>query len=156
MTEALREIIAEKNLTGKVGVVGSLGKTGRNSINDQYVDELLHHKIVVVCQRDHWEDHLRLMEGFVSGAMVMSDPITHMPSGFQDGESIVIYHSLNDLKEKLLHYLREDMTAERLRIAKAGRKLAIQHHKTRQSYERMIVGTWPQDFNDPVIKNLKK
>ena len=63
------------------------------------------HKLVV-SQRDFWEDHLRLMEGLMSGALVMSDPITHLPAGLKENESIVIYNSLEELEQKILYYLR--------------------------------------------------
>jgi len=155
VTQSLRRLVDAKGFTGTVGLVSPRNKEGRSSVNDAYANGLLTHKIVVVCQRDGWEDHLRLMESFLSGAMVMSDSITHMPSGFVDGESVVIYQSLEDLEEKVIYYLDEDADEERIRIAKAGRKLAIEHHKPRQAYERLIIGTWPVDINDPVIKNLE-
>jgi spore maturation protein CgeB len=135
----------EKNLTGVAGLVSERKKKGRTSISDHYAQALLGHRIVVVCQRDHWEDHFRLMEGMISGAMVMSDPVTHLPAGYQDGVNILIYKSLQDLKEKLLHYLSDEGSEARTRIARAGRKLALEQHKPKQRYERLILGEWPTD-----------
>ena len=85
------------------------------------------------------------MEGLISGAMVMSDPVTYLPVGYQDGVNILIYKSLQDLKEKLVYYLSDEGSEARTRIARAGRKLALEQHQSWQRYERLILGEWPTD-----------
>ena len=127
-------------------------KIGRTSTSNAYAESLLDHKIVVVSQRDTWEGHYRLMEGLMSGAMIMSDPITFLPVGLSDRESIVIYNSLNDLAEKIRYYLQDNEgKIERIRIAKAGRKVAMEHHQPHQRYERLMLGdNFPSDWSNPV------
>jgi len=39
---------------------------GRNSVHQDYVEALLYYKIVVVTQRDTWEDHFRIGRGRTS------------------------------------------------------------------------------------------
>ena len=67
VTQAVGEAMNKHNLTGTAGLVSERGKKGRSKV---YANALLEHKIVVVSQRDFWEDHLRLMEGLMSGALV--------------------------------------------------------------------------------------
>lgn len=132
------------------------GKVGRTIVSSTYAKALLDHKIVVVAQRDHWEDHLRLMEALMSGSLVMSDPITHLPAGLIVNENIVIYNSMEELVNKVLYYLRDDKgVQERLRISKAGRLLALNDHRGNHRLERLMLGeNWPTDQANPVATLL--
>ena len=58
---------------------------GRNKAQELYVATMLQYKIVVVCQRDLWEGHYRLMEALAGGAMVMTDPMHPLPFRIEDG-----------------------------------------------------------------------
>jgi hypothetical protein len=152
VTEAIGELIERsKNVTGTAGLVSKRGKTGRVSVSDDYVEALLEHKIVVVCQRDHWEGHLRLMEALVGGGLVLTDPMIHMPAGFVDGKDIIIYNSLKDLKDKIRYYLSPEGSSSRVKIARAGRRLALEHHKKEHVCNRLAYGRWPQNTGAPVI-----
>eukprot|EP00980_Cylindrotheca_fusiformis_P017161 scaffold5281_cov127-Cylindrotheca_fusiformis.AAC.10 len=152
VTQTIQELLENSTtITGTAGLVSTRGRSGRVFVSERYVDALLEHKIVVVCQRDHWEGHLRLMEALVSGGLVLTDPIMHMPAGFVDGENIVIYNSLKDLKKKIGYYLSPGGTRARKTIAKAGRRLAIEHHKAEHMFQRLAYGRWPRDAASPVI-----
>ena len=120
--------------------MGRRSRPGRNSVQKEYVDTLTSTKIVVTSQRDRWEDHYRLMEALATGALVMTDPMSSLPRYFKDGESLVVYHSLAELKEKILYYLDHD--DERLAIAKKGHWIAMNHHRSWHGLERIIFGDW--------------
>ena len=156
VTETLSTLIRNKNnnITGTVGLVSKRAKRGRTYIDQAYVNGLLEHKIIVVAQRDHWEGHLRLMEAMISGGLVLSDPIIHPPSGMVNGTHFVIYTSLADLKDKVLFYSSVEGSTERERIARAGKKLVLEHHKVEQVYKRMVLGNWPKNCSEPVIDLL--
>jgi spore maturation protein CgeB len=46
-----------------------------------------------------------LFEAIVGGALVMTDPMLTLPDGYVNGSNIVIYHSLDQLRELILYYL---------------------------------------------------
>ena len=105
---------------------------------------LTNHKIVVVAQRDRWEGHYRLMEALSGGALVMSDPMHPFPYLILDGENIVVYSSLDDLKEKIRYYIRNER--ERLEIAARGHHVAMNHHRSWHVMERIVLGNWTSDY----------
>lgn len=78
--------------------VSAAAQTGRTEFSSDYLQALLRTKIVVVAQRDAWEDHYRLFEAIVGGALVMTDPMLAMPDGLVHQESIVVYNSLENLR----------------------------------------------------------
>jgi len=131
---------SERKLTMILSPMGRRSRPGRNSVQKEYVDTLTSTKIVVTSQRDRWEDHYRLMEALATGALVMTDPMSSLPRYLEDGESLVVYHSLSELKEKLLHYLDHD--DERLAIARKGHWIAMNHHRSWHGLERIIFGDW--------------
>ena len=110
---------------------------GRNKVADKYSYNLLSSKIVVVCQRDIWEGHYRLMEALISGALVFTDPMIYLPSGFKDGVNLVVYNSIVDLKEKVKYYLQDDK--KRRNIARRGRDLALSKHRSWHYMEDYIL-----------------
>jgi spore maturation protein CgeB len=118
--------------------VSSGGKVGRVNVADEYVKALLTTKIVVVAQRDNWEDHYRLFEAYAGGSMVMSDTMLSLPDGLVDGESIVIYNSLDELRSQILYYLEHE--DKRLEIARRGFEIAIKQHRSYHWMEKIFFG----------------
>lgn len=137
---ALNDTYPERNLTLFANIVGNRGKLGRTTVNWDYVRAMLEFKIVVVAQRDRHEDHYRLFEALISGAMVMSDPAMSLPYGVVHNETIILYRSMSQLQNQIIYYL--DHPEERLRIARAGLELALNHHLGRNRYEDIILGDW--------------
>ena len=121
-------------------VVGKRGETGRSTPQQSFLKELLRTKIVVVAQRDTWEDHWRLFESIVSGAMVMTDVMLGLPSGLVHGESIVVFHNLTQLQEQLDYYLDPANENERISIATKGRHVAMSRHRSWHRMEEMAFG----------------
>jgi hypothetical protein len=113
---------------------------GRSEVSKNYLESLLTTKIVVVAQRDTWEDHYRLFEAISCGALVMTDPMLSLPDELVDGENIIVYHSLDDLRKLVLYYLDPAHNDERLQIARAGWKLAMGRHRTYHWMEELFFG----------------
>jgi hypothetical protein len=128
------------NLTIFTDIVGTQGRQGRQGVHTEYARALLEVKIVVLSQRDRYEDHYRLFEALVSGAMVMTDPALSFPWGVVHNETISVYTSLNEMRSQIIHYLQHD--EERWRIAKAGRELALKHHLPRHRWEDLLLNDW--------------
>jgi spore maturation protein CgeB len=78
------------------------------------------------------------MEALVSGALVMSDVMLSIPPDFVDGESIIFYHNMTDLQNKVLYYL--DHPKERLEIARRGWILAFHRHRSWHRMEEVFFG----------------
>jgi hypothetical protein len=117
---------------------GSAGRRGRAKVTSDYVESMLHYKIIVVVQRDEWEGHIRLWEAMISGAMVIHDRILAMPLGLEDKVNIVFFDTLEELKQKVVYYLKH--TRERLDIARRGRQLAMCQHRSWHRLEQVIFG----------------
>jgi len=121
-----------------VGLAGLAIRHGRNSVKMVYVKKMLKSKIVVVTQRDQWEDHYRLFEALTSGAMVLMDRMLSQPVGLEDGKSVVEFSSEAELRTKIRHYL--DHPDERLAIAREGRRVAMSRHRSWHRIEEIIFG----------------
>jgi len=123
----------------QVGLKGETAMWGRKSVSDSYVEALLDSKIVVVAQRDYWEDHYRLFEAMVAGTMVMTDKMLSLPTGLQDGVSVVEYTSSEDLVAKLKYYLGHH--ENRVEIARNGRYVAMSRHRSWHHMEEIVFGS---------------
>jgi hypothetical protein len=121
------------------GLAGKDRKMGRNIVSSDYLNLMLKSKIIVVAQRDGWSDHYRTMEALSSGAMILADDTVVLPRGLRHGESLVIFSSFSDLREKLLYYLEHD--ADRIRIAKRGWEIAMGYHRSWHAMESVIFGS---------------
>jgi glycosyltransferase involved in cell wall biosynthesis len=132
------ELAKQENLNAFVGLAGSAVKTGRRGVKSEYIEAMLNAKILVVTQRDDWEDHYRLFEAMISGALVLTDRMLGMPQGLIDGTSIIEFGSEADLKEKILYYLAQPL--ERKEIARRGREVAMTRHRTWHRIEEVIFG----------------
>jgi hypothetical protein len=120
------------------GILGQFMKIGRNLASIEYAHALLSTKITVVAQRDNWEDHYRLMEATVSGSMIICDPMVTLPKGLKDGESVVFFHSSEDLHSKILYYLLHD--EERERIARRAHAVSVGRHMPWHRMEDFVFG----------------
>mmetsp|Transcript_3719 Transcript_3719/g.6214 ORF Transcript_3719/g.6214 Transcript_3719/m.6214 type:complete len:485 (-) Transcript_3719:1110-2564(-) len=147
-----REIAAlpSKHPTMKVNtdVVGFIHNTGRKFVSPDYIQALLTTKIIVLAQRDKWEGHLRLMEGLLSGALVLHDPQVYWPYGVVDGENIVVYHSMVDLERKIVYYLDPANEQERILIGQRGREIALSENRYWNSMERLLLNDDNKHVND--------
>jgi Glycosyl transferases group 1 len=127
-----------RKLTTFCGLAGKDKKLGRNVVSPEYINTMLRSKIIVVAQRDAWSDHYRLMEALSSGAMILADETLILPRGLRHGESLIMFHSYSDLREKLLYYLQHD--EERLLVAKKGWDIAMGYHRSWHAMESLIFG----------------
>jgi spore maturation protein CgeB len=80
----------------------------------------------------------RLLEGIVAGACVFTDVMLTLPRGLKNGTSIVEYTSARNLQDLILYYLQHD--DERIRVAKAGRDVAMRWHRSWHRMEEVLFG----------------
>lgn len=134
------EVFANKHDSYDIllGVQGHNRALGRKQASPDYVAALLQSQIVVVAQRDEWEDHYRLQEAIVSGAMVMTDTMLGLPQGLVHGESVVVYSNIQELHDNLEYYLQH--SEERIQIAKRGRRIAMSRHRSWHHMEEIVFG----------------
>jgi hypothetical protein len=111
---------------------------GRNAANQKYVQAMLSAKIVVVTQKDDWEDHYRLMEALVCGPLVLADTMLAVPHGLEHGKNIIFFSSLDELQDRAMYYLAHNQ--ERQEIAKRGWELAMGRHRSWHRMEELLFG----------------
>eukprot|EP00980_Cylindrotheca_fusiformis_P002999 scaffold692_cov118-Cylindrotheca_fusiformis.AAC.21 len=133
----LRRRVAEQ-VTAIHGNVTSLA-------DETYVRALLQSKIVVVTQRDEWEDHYRLYESLASGALVLTDPMLVMPHGLANGTNLLVYRNVKELKSLARYYLKHE--TEREAIAKRGFAMVMGRHRSWHRMEEILFGS-PQTLVD--------
>jgi hypothetical protein len=126
------------NISTFAALAGEAKQAGRSQVHLEYARRLLQSKIVVVAQKDEWEDHYRLMEGLASGALVLSDVMLTLPQGLVDGKSLVFYRNQSHLVQLVSYYLSHDQ--ERLRIAREGRRVAMTMHRSWHRMEEVVFG----------------
>lgn len=148
VSEAVQEVGRRRDWNYWTNKIGYSGAEGRSKIHPGYVHALLGFKVVVLCQRDFYEDHIRLFEAMISGALVFSDPMRDFPRGLVDGQSIVVYHSLEDLQQKLVYYLEHDK--ERQEIATRGRQVSLEQHRSWHRWEALLLDDWSVKDNNSI------
>jgi Glycosyl transferases group 1 len=121
-----------------VGVAGDAAHSGRRGVSTSYIDAILRTKILVVTQRDQWEDHYRLFEALAAGPLVMTDRMLALPTGLANGTSIIEFSSPQELRSLIQYYATHK--AERLAIAAEGRRVAMSRHRSWHRMEEIIFG----------------
>lgn len=111
---------------------------GRNTVDPAYVRALLSAKIVIVTQKDDWEDHYRLLESLGCGALVVHDRMLAPPRGYIHGENILFFDTMEELEKLVVQYLENDDL--RLSVARKGRELAMQRHRAWHRMEEVLFG----------------
>ena len=109
-------------------------------IQMDYIEKIVQCKIIVIAQRDEWEDHYRLMESLASGALVMTDSMVALPDGLQDKVNIVVYDNPKHLKELVRYYLDPKQKEKRKKIASKGYKLVMGRHRCWHRLEELLFG----------------
>lgn len=117
-------------------VVGKHDRVGRRNAQTAYIESMRDTKIIVVAQRDTYEDHYRLYEALASGALVMTDPMFTSP--FQNGTHLLVYDSLSHLIDLVKYYLSHD--DERLKVASSGYYFAMDRHRSHHRMEEIVLG----------------
>jgi hypothetical protein len=129
-----------RTIQAHVGAVGSNNNDQGVDIQLDYVDQLLDSKLVVVAQRDEWEDHLPLYDALASGALVLTDHMHTLPAGFSNKTNILVYDSPQSLKRLIRYYLHPNNSKKRKAIAKSGWKLATNRHRSFHRLEQVLFG----------------
>ena len=138
LLEDLSHVSNQQNWTIVADIISKGGGRGRTSLQLDYVEALKQSKIVIVGQRDGWEDHYRLFEAVIGGALVMTDPMLTLPEGYLNGTNIIIYKGFQHLRDLIIYYL--DHPQERIQIAHQGWDLAMQRHRSYHWMEKLIFG----------------
>jgi hypothetical protein len=117
---------------------GERRMVGRNAVDALYVQAMLSSKIVIVTQKDGWEDHYRLFEALVCGPLVIADAMLAPPKGLVHGETLLFFHSLEQLQALVLYYLTHE--EERRVLAQKGYEIAMGRHRSWHRMEELLFG----------------
>jgi hypothetical protein len=130
--------MADRTMKTSIDEQGPRRTFGRNSVNLAYVRAMMSSKIVIVTQKDDWEDHYRLMEALVCGPLVLADAMLAPPKGLVHGENIVFFETLKQLQEQVEYYLTHE--DERRAIAQKGWGLVMSRHRSWHRMEEILFG----------------
>jgi len=115
---------------GKVNkMVGKLNLRAvmKKVVHQKYIDCINKSKICIISTNVFNSPNMKFTEFTSCGSFVLSDrPADMKELGFKDGEHIVIYKDLNDLKKKIRYYLKHEK--ERELIAKNGMNFTRKYH----------------------------
>lgn len=111
-----------------------------NHVQSRYVDAVLNTKIVVVAQRDEWEDNYRLLESMACGALVLTDFMISLPDGLKNKKHLLVYDGSDELRQLIEHYLDPANTDERRQIARAGWEAVMGRHRSFHRIEGLLFG----------------
>jgi hypothetical protein len=136
VSETVVDMAKSDGINVFVDVAGEAARNGRRKVKSEYIDTLLKSKIVVVTQRDSWEDHYRLFEALVTGGLVLTDRMLSLPAGLVNGTNIIEFISQDDLRSKIRYYLLHP--DERIEIARQGRLVAMSQHRSWHRIEEII------------------
>jgi hypothetical protein len=75
---------------------------------------------------DGYAANMRMFEATGVGALLVTESATNLPDFFEPGREVVVYDGVDDLVEKIRHFLAHD--AERRRIAAAGQRRTLTEH----------------------------
>eukprot|EP00562_Extubocellulus_spinifer_P011402 CAMPEP_0178546280 /NCGR_PEP_ID=MMETSP0697-20121206/4073_1 /TAXON_ID=265572 /ORGANISM="Extubocellulus spinifer, Strain CCMP396" /LENGTH=539 /DNA_ID=CAMNT_0020178867 /DNA_START=101 /DNA_END=1717 /DNA_ORIENTATION=- len=115
-----------RTYTGHFG--DGLGSFKSANVTCPLAREMLRYKIIVVAQKDNYEGHYRLMDALLSGALVLTDPMSRLPLFLEDRVSVVVYRSPAELRRLLQYYLQRQNEKARIEIGRRGRSIALRHH----------------------------
>ena len=122
-----------------VGIIGTKGSRGRNSINPYYYTMLRRAKIVVTCNPSSWEGDYRFFEAFSGGSLVFVDRMfTPIKNSFIHKKHCIYYHrnNLQNLKNSLIYYLRHP--GEASKIASSGHHYVLRHHRPKHRIQEVL------------------
>ena len=137
VTNFIKEKFSNYNI--HIGICGTPGQIGRNSMQRDYYDKMFRSKIVVTCNPSAWEGDYRTWEALSSGAMVIVDKmLTPVVNPLIDGEHVVFYDrdNLAELEEKVSYYLKNPDLIKK--IAKQGNEYALKFHKASDRIDEIL------------------
>jgi hypothetical protein len=143
-TRTIRTSIAEH---------GRRRKLGRNSASQAYVKAMLQAKIVIVAQKDDWEDHYRLLEAMACGPLVMTDTMLSLPRGLNNGTHLIMYSNVQQLWSSVKYYLVHE--EERQMIAQRGWQMAMQQHRSWHRMEELVFGNPRTTTTGPLLGSTR-
>ncbi|MCX8065909.1 MAG: glycosyltransferase [Candidatus Hydrogenedentes bacterium] len=99
---------------------------------------------IVVNSAINYDLNMRVFEALASGALLVTDPADSINELFEDGKEIVVYHSQDELLDKIKYYLENE--DEREKIAQQGKEKVLKYHTYHHRVEQ-IVKTIEENFN---------
>jgi len=96
-------------------------------VHQKYIKAINQSKIVIISTNVFNSPNMKFTEFTSCGTFVLSDrPADFDELGFKDGQHLVLYKDLKDLKDKIIYYLNHNK--EREKIAKQGMNFTRKHH----------------------------
>ena len=137
VVNAVKQVSNDLQSRSHIGLSGNneIRRNGRENFLSNYYKMMRRSNIVVTCNHNNWEGDWRLYEALSVGTCVFVDKmLIPLDNPFINGEHLVYYDSINDLKEKLRHYLiNSELTTQ---VANKSKEFVYKYHtpKNRMGY----------------------
>jgi spore maturation protein CgeB len=106
-------------------------------VHDKYIKKINESKIFVTSNNIYSSLNMKYTEILSCGCLLLADlPEDLNDIGLKDGEHLIIYNGIKDLKSKIKYYLRNDK--EREEIARNGMNLVREKHSNKVRIKEMI------------------
>jgi len=119
-----------QQLVKKLGVKSFVARQRKGKyefVHDAYIKLLNRAKIFVHGNNSYGDLNMKYSEVLACNTLFLTDrPVDFERVGFVDGEHLVLYKNLEDLRGKITYYLAHE--AERVRIAKQGMEFVRKYH----------------------------
>lgn len=117
-------------------LVGGASKADRIQHGD-YVEAINKSKIFVIANNIYKTLSMKYTEAMACGTFVLADrPDDLEYQGFEDGKHLVLYNGMDDLIEKIAHYLEHE--SEREKIAQQGMEMVRNRHSCEVRVKEMV------------------
>lgn len=105
---------------------------------EAYIKNINESKIFVTCNETFKQLSRKYAEALICGALLMADRPDDLDEfGYKDGEHLILYKGLDDLKDKINYFLEHD--DERKKIAEAGMRFVKENHSNKIRIKELTV-----------------
>jgi len=149
-------LVPEKHTRWVMWIMGDEEHVQLHQVKEAYVTALLSSKVVVIAQKDEWEDHYWLMDSLASGALVLSNAMVAPPTGLINGTNIVFYDSAVLLMWLIHYYLNPEQGEEWLSIVQKGMEYVLGSQQPWHAFEWLLFGKPLTQVNKPIEPSPKR
>jgi hypothetical protein len=139
VTNTVKNFVQQKSLRHHIGLSGNneIRRNGRENFLTNYYKTMKRSKIVVTCNHNNWEGDWRLYEALSVGTCVFVDKmLIPVDNPFIDGEHLVYYNSVSELRDKLNYYTKNDNLVND--IANNSKEFVYKYHTPKNRMETIL------------------
>jgi spore maturation protein CgeB len=132
-----RDVYPNRSRVNKLVIKMGLKAVIKRVVHQKYIKVINQTKICIISTNVFNSPNMKFTEFTSCGSFVLSDePADMQELGFENGKHLVIYKSMNDLRNKIKYYLKHEK--EREAIAKNGMEFTRKNHNNDIRVKEML------------------